>query len=71
MEDSISLKFTREEMSYLLIGAWAAYQDYKGAQDRFPHPPAEVAHECREHAYRLYQRIKKAYDEVGKDGEGK
>ena len=67
MKDSITLKITREEMSYLLVGAWEAYQDYKGAQDRWPYPPAEVAYECREHAYRLYQKIKKAYEEVRKE----
>ena len=69
MKDSITLKFTRDEMSYLLLGAWAAYQDYKSAQDRFPYPPTEVAHECRDRAYRLYRRIKKAYDEVRKEEE--
>ena len=60
----ITIKFTKEELTYLLSGAYLAYREYKDSQDRWPYPPAEVANECANEAYKLYKKIRKAYDEA-------
>ena len=67
MKDEIILKFTKEEMSYLLTGVYLNYREYRDSQYRWPYPPAEVAQECSGQAYRLYMRIKMAYEEIRKE----
>lgn len=69
MKDNITLRFTKEELSYLLIGAYLSYREYRDSQNQWPHPPAEVARECSDHAYSLYRKIKKAYDDARKQEE--
>ena len=64
MKDNITLRFTKEELSYLLIGAYLSHREYRDSQNQWPHPPAEVARECSDHAYSLYRKIKKAYDDA-------
>ena len=60
----ITIKFTKEELSYLETGAYLAYREYKGSQDKWPYPPAEVANLCANEAYQLYMKIRKVYDEA-------
>ena len=69
MKDDITLKFTKEELSYLLTGAYLSYREYRDSQDRWPYPPAEIARECSDQAYSLYMKIKKAYDDARKQDE--
>ena len=55
MKEDITIKFTKEELTYLLSGAYLAYREYKDSRDRWPYPPAEVANECANEAYKLYK----------------
>ena len=64
MKEDITIKFTKEELTYLLSGAYLAYREYKDSQDRWPYPPAEVANQCANEAYQLYMKIRRAYDEA-------
>ncbi len=69
MKDDITIKFTKDELSYLLQGAYLSYREYKDSQDRWPYPPPEVAQECSDQAYKLYMKIRKAYDDARKQEE--
>ena len=69
MEDGITIKFTKDELSYLLQGAYLSYREYKDSQGRWPYPPPEVAQECSDQAYKLYMKIRKAYDDARKQEE--
>ena len=71
MKDDITLKFTKEELSYLLTGAYLSYREYRDSQDRWPYPPAEVAQKCSDQAYKLYTKVRKAYDGERKNVEVK
>jgi hypothetical protein len=69
MKDGIAISFTKDELSYLLTGAYLGYREYKDSHDTWPYPPAGVAQECSDQAYKLYVKIRKAYDEA-REGEG-
>ena len=64
MKDEIIIKLTKDQLTYLLSGAYLAYREYKDSQDKWPYPPAEVANQCANEAYQLYMKIRKAYDEA-------
>ena len=63
-QPDITITFTKEELPYLLMGTYFVYREYKDSQDKWPYPPAEVADQCVNNAYKLYKKIRKAYDEV-------
>ena len=67
LEDSTTIKFTKDELPYLLEGAYLCYREYKDSQGRWPYPPPEVAQECSDQAYKLYTKIRKVYDSERKN----
>ena len=71
MKDDITIKFTKDELSYLLQGAYLSYREYKDSQGRWPYPPPEVAQGCSDQAYKLYTKIRKVYDGERKNEEVK
>ena len=61
----ITLAFSREELESLIIGTRLYYEACE-TSNKWP-PPVEELH--REKAYKLYMKVRTAYDEI-REGKG-